>query len=75
MDDEWMLGPALLAAPMITAGTARDIALPPGLWFDPHTKRVEWGGRTLRGYTAPLDTTPMFVRVGAPGWAELAARL
>lgn len=75
VDDEWMLGPALLAAPMITAGASRDIALPSGLWFDPHTKRLELGGRTLRDYAAPLDTTPMFVRIGAPGWADLASRL
>ncbi|MFB9926909.1 TIM-barrel domain-containing protein [Amycolatopsis halotolerans] len=75
VDDEWLLGPALLAAPMIKAGASRDIALPSGLWFDPHTKRVELGGRTLRDYAAPLDTTPMFVRIGAPGWTDLAAHL
>ncbi|HEY3710203.1 MAG TPA: TIM-barrel domain-containing protein [Amycolatopsis sp.] len=75
IDDEWLLGPALLAAPMITAGTARDITLPAGLWFDPHTKRIETGGRTLHNYPAPLETAPMFVRVGAPGWADLVGEL
>ncbi|MCR6482813.1 glycoside hydrolase family 31 protein [Amycolatopsis sp. OK19-0408] len=75
IDDEWLLGPALLAAPVITAGTTRDVVLPPGLWFDPHTKRVEPGGRTLHGYQAPLDTTPMFVRIGAPGWLGLVTAL
>jgi alpha-glucosidase (family GH31 glycosyl hydrolase) len=75
IDDEWLLGPALLAAPMISAGTSRDVVLPAGLWFDPHTKRVELGGRTLHGYAAPLDVTPMFVRLGAPGAAGLVAAL
>ncbi|UOZ03801.1 glycoside hydrolase family 31 protein [Amycolatopsis sp. WQ 127309] len=75
IDDEWLLGPALLAAPMITAGTSRDVVLPAGLWFDPNTHRVELGGRTLRGYPAPLGTTPMFVRLGAPGSAGLITAL
>ena len=75
IDDEWLLGPALLAAPMITAGTSRDVVLPAGLWFDPHTRRIEVGGRTLHGYPAPLATTPMFVRLGAPGAAGLIAAL
>ncbi|MEC3980093.1 glycoside hydrolase family 31 protein [Amycolatopsis sp. H20-H5] len=75
IDDEWLLGPALLAAPVITEGTARDVVLPEGLWFDAHTKRVLPGGRTLHDYPAPLDTTPMFVRLGAPGSAGLIADL
>jgi alpha-glucosidase (family GH31 glycosyl hydrolase) len=60
---------------MISAGTSRDVVLPAGLWFDPHTKRVELGGRTLHDYAAPLDVTPMFVRLGAPGAAGLVAAL
>ncbi|GAA1945259.1 glycoside hydrolase family 31 protein [Amycolatopsis minnesotensis] len=75
IDDEWMLGPALLAAPKITEGTSRDVVLPAGLWWDPGAKRLVLGGGTLHGYPAPLGTTPMFVRIGAPGSASLIADL
>ncbi|AHH99312.1 glycoside hydrolase family 31 protein [Kutzneria albida] len=75
VDDEWMLGPALLAAPMITEGSARDITLPEGLWYDPNRGQVLFGGRVLHDYPVPLDTTPMFVRLGAPGAVGLIGAL
>lgn len=75
VDDEWMLGPALLAAPMIEPGDQREVTLPEGLWYDPNTKRVLRGGTVLRGYSVPAERTPMFVRLGAPGSAELLRAL
>jgi alpha-glucosidase (family GH31 glycosyl hydrolase) len=60
---------------MITAGATRDVVLPAGLWLDPRTKRVELGGRTPARLRSPLDTTPMFVRIGAPDWVGLVAAL
>ncbi|WP_020499503.1 glycoside hydrolase family 31 protein [Sciscionella marina] len=67
IDDEWMLGPALLAAPMITKGDHRDVVLPRDLWYDPNRHRFVPGGRTLHDYPAPSGVTPMFVRAGAEG--------
>ncbi|MFE0022261.1 TIM-barrel domain-containing protein [Amycolatopsis sp. NPDC059021] len=70
VDDEWMLGPAVLAAPQLGAGTSRDVVLPSGLWFDVTKKRVVHGGTTLTGYATPLGVTPTFVNLLAPGAAK-----
>jgi alpha-D-xyloside xylohydrolase len=61
--DEWLLGDRLLAAPVLTQATARDVLLPVGGWFDFNTgARVEGGG--TRRVDAPLDVIPAFVREG-----------
>jgi alpha-glucosidase (family GH31 glycosyl hydrolase) len=62
--DEWLLGDALLAAPVLTDATSRNVHLPPGLWFDVLRDRLVRGGITLTNYHAALDQTPMFVRLG-----------
>ncbi|MEE4377200.1 MAG: glycoside hydrolase family 31 protein [Candidatus Competibacteraceae bacterium] len=77
LDDQYLLGDALLVAPILTADsdgpsvfdqgvrkTCRHVALPPGWWFD--LNRGEWlsGGRIL-SYAAALDEVPLFVRDGA----------
>jgi alpha-glucosidase (family GH31 glycosyl hydrolase) len=65
VSDEWLLGDALLAAPVLAAGTSRDVHLPPGTWYDVVRHRAVKGG-DLRGYRAGLGTVPLFVRLGAP---------
>ncbi|MGV9994025.1 glycoside hydrolase family 31 protein [Streptomyces sp. NPDC003374] len=65
--DEWMLGPALLAAPQLGDAGVRDVHLPPGRWYDVARHRVVSGGRTVRAYPTPLGVSPVFVRVGAEG--------
>lgn len=67
LDDEWMLGPAVLAAPVVRTGTARDVYLPAGTWYDVSRGRAVRGPRLLTGYAAPLGTAPVFVRLGARG--------
>jgi hypothetical protein len=62
---EWMIGDALLAAPLYgddyaTAST-RDIYLPRGKWIDYENGRVETGPTLLRNYALPVDKTPLFV--------------
>ncbi|HEX4028867.1 MAG TPA: TIM-barrel domain-containing protein [Terracidiphilus sp.] len=62
---EWMIGDALLAAPLYgddyaTAGT-RDIYLPRGKWMDYETGQVETGPTLLKNYALPVDKTPLFV--------------
>ena len=64
--DQFMLGPDVVVAPVVTKGAlARDLYLPRGRWVDYRTKKVVEGGRWLKGYAAPLDVLPVFVREGA----------
>ncbi|WP_406155619.1 glycosyl hydrolase family 31 [Streptomyces sp. NBC_00882] len=65
--DEWMLGPAVLAAPKLDEGTTRDVFLPTGTWRDVTTGKVVRGPVTLKGYAAPLGVTPAFVNLKAKG--------
>jgi alpha-D-xyloside xylohydrolase len=65
LNDEYLLGPDLLVAPVITAGaTSRLVYLPAGTWFDYWTGARLAGGRTVR-VVAPLDRIPLLVRGGA----------
>jgi alpha-glucosidase (family GH31 glycosyl hydrolase) len=67
--DEWMLGDSLLAAPVLSAGTSRDVHLPTGEWYDVARGRTVHGD--LRAYPAGLDTLPLFVRIGTPDTKSL----
>lgn len=69
VNDEWMLGPAVLAAPMLAPGDRRDVFLPSGTWYDVNHRTTIRGPRTLRGYAAPLGVTPAFVDLRAAGAA------
>lgn len=60
--DEWLLGDSLLAAPVLSDGTVRDIHLPPGAWYDVARHKIVHGD--LHGYRADLGTLPLFVRLG-----------
>lgn len=68
-DYEYLLGPDLLVAP-IAAHTradglaAKEIWLPPGLWWDYWTGEALQGPRALM-VEAPLERCPLFVRAGA----------
>lgn len=65
LDDEFMVGDALLAAPVLRAGErARDVYLPAGRWYDFWNAAPLDGGRLVR-VEAPLDHTPLFVRGGS----------
>ncbi|MYS24594.1 Glycosyl hydrolases family 31, partial [Streptomyces sp. DvalAA-14] len=66
INDQWLLGDALLAAPVLADGARRDIHLPPGRWFDVHHRRTIHGPADLTGYAADLDVTPVFVLLGTP---------
>ncbi|WP_326671062.1 TIM-barrel domain-containing protein [Streptomyces canus] len=68
--DEWMLGPAVLAAPKLDEGTTRDVFLPTGTWRDVTSGKVVRGPVTLKGYAAPLGVTPAFVNLKAKGATE-----
>jgi alpha-glucosidase (family GH31 glycosyl hydrolase) len=63
--DEFMVGESLLVAPVLRSGArARDIYLPAGEWRDYWTGKVTSGGGVITAFPAPLETLPVFERVG-----------
>lgn len=65
LTDQCMIGPSLLAAPVMTPGiTARAVYLPRGTWYDYYTGKRCTGGRYILA-EAPLDRMPLFARAGA----------
>ncbi|MFD6092987.1 NPCBM/NEW2 domain-containing protein [Oerskovia sp. NPDC060338] len=65
-NNEFLLGEDFLVAPVFSDSEIRNgIYLPEGRWVDYWTGDVLDGGRVLNGYSAPLDTLPVFVRAGA----------
>ncbi|MEU1101709.1 glycoside hydrolase family 31 protein [Streptomyces tibetensis] len=73
VDDQFLLGPDVLVAPVYEAGArARRVYLPSGTgWLDPATKAVLKGGTTLDA-EAPLERIPVFVREGSGMASHLA---
>ncbi|MFN8162154.1 MAG: glycoside hydrolase family 31 protein [Solirubrobacterales bacterium] len=62
-DQEWLLGPDLLVAPVVEQGaTSRRVYLPAGCWRDPDGRR--YAGRGNATVAAPLATLPYFRRCG-----------
>jgi alpha-glucosidase len=70
IEDQFMLGDALLVAPVLHEGaSSRSVYLPPGTWVEWRSGRVHRGGRTL-DVEAPLGDIPLFLRGGfaVPLW-------
>lgn len=65
IEDEFMFGDSILAAPVVTSGVVkRTVYLPSGTdWYDFYNGRKYKGGQTIE-VDAPLDTIPLFVRDG-----------
>ncbi|HSD77041.1 MAG TPA: hypothetical protein VLA98_06535, partial [Solirubrobacteraceae bacterium] len=64
-DQEWMLGPDVLVAPVVTRGArARAVYLPRGCWRLHGRAGRTAGGRTVE-VRAPLGTLPWFARCGS----------
>ena len=66
LGDEYMLGPALLVAPVTQQGvSSRSVYLPAGSeWYDFWTNEKYAGGQTLAA-AAPIERIPIFVRAGS----------
>ncbi len=66
LGDEYMLGPALLVAPVTEQGaTSRTVYLPAGTeWYDFWTNQKYAGGQSIAA-AAPIDRIPVFVRAGS----------
>ncbi len=65
IDDQFMLGPALLAAPVVERGAReRSVYLPPGTWTSWYDDARYTGPRRL-AVVAPLERIPLFARAGS----------
>jgi alpha-glucosidase (family GH31 glycosyl hydrolase) len=65
-DDEYLLGPDLLVAPVLEEGaTTRRLYLPRGRWVDFWRRRVVLRGPGEVTVPAPIDRLPLLVRAGA----------
>ena len=66
IDDEYLLGPALLVSPVYEYGARkRKVYLPAGTrWYDFYSGTVFAGGETIDA-AAPLERMPVFVKAGA----------
>ncbi len=71
VEDQFMFGPDLLVAPVLTEGQRqREVYLPAGTsWTDAWTGETTEGGRRLVA-AAPLDRIPLYL----PGAATLPIR-
>lgn len=70
IDDQFMLGPDIVVAPVTRAGDrGRSVYLPDGHWQDAWTGEPCAAG--LLDYDAPLERIPVFVRTGAAVAAAL----
>ncbi len=73
IDDQFMLGPDLLIAPVLTTNPAREVYFPSGAWID------LWNGAAVTGPTrrivdAPLARMPVYARAeAARAWRGLFA--
>ena len=64
-DQEWMLGPDLLVAPVVSEGaTSRRVYFPSGCWKAGGASK-RYGGRSSAEVAAPLSKLPYFERCGA----------
>ena len=63
-DDEFLLGPFMLIAPVLERGSrSRVVYLPSQVWYDYWSMKKYEGG--VISVKAPLDTIPIFIRSGA----------
>ena len=61
VDDQYLLGPSLMIAPLFTGQTKRSVYLPAGDWYDFWTHTKYSGGQKIE-IEKPLDQIPVFVK-------------
>lgn len=64
IDDQYLVGDAVLIAPLVAGEGSRRVYLPKGGWFDFWSGARQAGGRTST-VEAPLERIPIFVREGS----------
>jgi len=72
IDDQFLLGPSLLVAPVVEPGaTSRPVYLPPGTWFHVWSGDAYEGGSTI-DVDAPIGSPPVFsLEVDRPDLREI----
>jgi alpha-D-xyloside xylohydrolase len=68
-EEQYMLGPSVLVAPIIQPGGSVEVYLPNGNWYDLNTGEALTGGKVILYEGVPLDKCPIFGREG--GWMNL----
>ena len=63
IEDQFMVGPALLQAPLVDEARNRNIVLPKGRWWNFMTSKWTEGGRRFK-LTPKEPTTPLYGRAG-----------
>ena len=63
INDEWLYGDSLLAAPVLSDVTSRNIHVPAGRWYDVRQHCVLDGPANLQNYPVTLADVPMFVKL------------
>ncbi|SFK71165.1 alpha-D-xyloside xylohydrolase [Paenibacillus sp. 1_12] len=63
-DDQFMVGDAMLVAPLVEGEWERDVLLPSGIWYGLETGERYTGGRVIR-IQAGLEQIPVFVKSGS----------
>jgi alpha-D-xyloside xylohydrolase len=64
VDDQYLLGPSLMIAPLFTGQKKRSVYLPAGEWFDFWTGQKHAGGRKIE-IEKPWEEIPVFVRANS----------
>lgn len=64
VEDQFLLGEALMVVPMLNPGTRRSVYLPPGTWVDFWTGEVTEGRRVIE-VDCPMDHIPVYARRGS----------
>jgi alpha-glucosidase len=73
-DQEWLLGPDVLVAPVVTQGaTSRQVYFPAGCWTRPDTG-TRYTGPTTQTVPAALDQLPYFFQCGTDPFTTTPAR-
>jgi alpha-glucosidase (family GH31 glycosyl hydrolase) len=73
ISDEWLLGDAVLSAPVMTSAESRDIYLPSGTWYDVNTRTLLIGPQKLASYPAPISVLPLFINLDDPDGKQLVS--
>jgi alpha-D-xyloside xylohydrolase len=73
IDDQYLLGPDLLVAPVFESGaTERTVYFPSGEWIDLDDSSNVYDGPRWHTVSAPLERIPLFRRAGSEGWFHQA---
>jgi alpha-D-xyloside xylohydrolase len=63
LDDQYLIGENLLAAPFINGESSRNVYFPAGIWYDFNSDKKYQGGQSYK-IEMSLDEIPLFVKEG-----------